>query len=82
MVRMLNNSTLPASLVSELPLKLARKCVDSLGMAPYEEEGQYNAINPGNDEEVVSVCAGKDFGLVRTNSGKVTLSHYVHVKNV
>ncbi|KAK9891452.1 hypothetical protein WA026_014685 [Henosepilachna vigintioctopunctata] len=47
-IRILNQNTVPASLVSELPLKLAR-----------------------NDEEIASICAGKEFGLIRTLSGKV-----------
>lgn len=70
-VRMLNQNTIPASLISELPLKLARKCVDALGVAPFEEDGVSNTINTGTDDEIATICAGKEFGLIRTTSGKV-----------
>lgn len=70
-VRMLNHKTIPASLVTELPLKLARKCVDSLGVASFEGDGVAHAINAGNEEEIATVCSGKEFGLLRTTSGKV-----------
>lgn len=68
---MLNHSLLPATLVSELPLKLARKCIDILGTASFEEEDQPFTFSPCNDEEVAAICAGKDFGLIRTSNGKV-----------
>ncbi|XP_050301011.1 E3 ubiquitin-protein ligase MYCBP2 isoform X2 [Anthonomus grandis grandis] len=70
-VRLLNQNTSPASLISELPLKLARKCVDALGHAPYEEEQSSYTISITTEEEVASVCAGKDFGLLKTVTGKV-----------
>lgn len=69
---MLNQNTSPASLLTELPLKLARKCVDVLGMSSFEEEGvSSSTVNTGMDEEVSLICAGKEFGLIRTCSGKV-----------
>lgn len=68
---MLNHKTAPASLVTELPLKLARKCVDAIGIASFESDGVSHAVNAGNEEEVAMVCAGKEFGLLRTTSGKV-----------
>lgn len=70
-VRLLNQNVSPASLVNELPLKLARKCIEALGSAPFEEEVNSNSIAISSEEEIVSVCAGKEFGLVRTVSGKV-----------
>lgn len=70
-VRLLNQNTAPAVLVSELPLKLARKCVDSLGYASFEEEANSYTININTEEEVATVCAGKEFGLLRTVTGKV-----------
>ncbi|CAH1132864.1 unnamed protein product [Ceutorhynchus assimilis] len=70
-VRVLNQNTSPAALISELPLKLARKCVDALGYASFEEEANSYTINLNTEEEVASVCAGKDFGLLRTVTGKV-----------
>ncbi|KAB0796834.1 hypothetical protein PPYR_10895 [Photinus pyralis] len=70
-VRMLNHKTVPASLITELPLKLARKCVDALGIASYESDIVSHTVNVGNEEEVATVCGGKEFGLLRTTSGKV-----------
>lgn len=71
-MRMLNQNVAPASLLTELPLKLARKCVEVLGTSPFEEEGiSSHTVNTGMDEEVSFVCAGKEFGLIRTCSGKV-----------
>ncbi|CAH0546546.1 unnamed protein product [Brassicogethes aeneus] len=70
-VRLLNQNTVPASVVSELPLKLARKCVDVFGAASYEEEAGAYTLNIGSEEEVAMICAGKEFGLVKTVNGKV-----------
>ncbi|KAJ8932268.1 hypothetical protein NQ318_009222, partial [Aromia moschata] len=70
-VRILNQNTSPASVVSELPLKLARKCVDVLGVAFFEEEFGCHTVNIGNEEEITAICAGKEFGLVKTITGKV-----------
>ncbi|KAL3283879.1 hypothetical protein HHI36_018048 [Cryptolaemus montrouzieri] len=81
-IRMLNQNTVPASLVSELPLKLARKCVDVLGIAPFEDEGLSHTVNTGNDEEIASICAGKEFGLIRTVSGKVSIRRFSTTKNL
>lgn len=72
-VRTLNPNVNPASCQNELPLKLARKCIDVLGVASFEEEGSVNSVNTGSDEEIVSITAGKEFGLVRTTTGKVLL---------
>lgn len=75
-MRMLNQNSRPASLISELPLKLARKCVEALGIASYEEECGAQMVSISTDEEVASVCAGKDFGFIRTTNGKVNLNIY------
>ncbi|GLH12984.1 Probable E3 ubiquitin-protein ligase HERC2 [Gryllus bimaculatus] len=56
---------------SELPLKLARKCVDAFGSASFDEEASAHALHTGCDEEVAWVGAGKDFGLIRTATGKI-----------
>lgn len=71
MVRMLNQNIVPAALVTELPLKLARKCVEAFGVAAFEDEAFPQGINAGLDEEITSVSMGKEFGLIRTMSGKV-----------
>lgn len=77
-MRMLNQNVAPASLLTELPLKLARKCVEVLGTSSFDEEGvSSHTVNTGMEEEVSFVCAGKEFGLIRTCSGKVFDSmHY------
>lgn len=68
---MLNQNTAPASLLNELPLKLARKCVDSLGTASFEEDASTNTINTGTDDEISTICGGKEFALIKTTNGKV-----------
>ncbi|KAF5304147.1 hypothetical protein FQA39_LY01932 [Lamprigera yunnana] len=70
-VRLLNPKTIPASLVTEIPLKLARKCVDALGVSSYENDEMTHTVNVGNEEEIATICGGKEFGLLRTTSGKV-----------
>lgn len=75
-VRMLNQNVVPAALVTELPLKLARKCVEAFGVAAFEEEASPQGISTGLDEEIASICVGKEFGLSRTTSGKVYTSVY------
>ncbi|XP_074033015.1 MYC binding protein highwire isoform X2 [Leptinotarsa decemlineata] len=70
-VRMLNQNTSPASLVSELPLKLARKCVDVFGLSSFDEEIGTYTVNTGSEEEIASICTGKEFGLIRTVTGKI-----------
>ncbi|KAG5884565.1 hypothetical protein JTB14_006591 [Gonioctena quinquepunctata] len=70
-VRTLNQNTSPATLVSELPLKLARKCVDVLGFSSFDEEIGTHTVNTGSEEEIASIYAGKEFGLIRTVTGKV-----------
>jgi E3 ubiquitin-protein ligase MYCBP2 len=70
-VRILNQHATPASLVNELPLKLARKCVDAFGVAPFDEEGNSHTVNTGSEDEIATICAGKEFGLIKTTSGKV-----------
>ncbi|CAG9838820.1 unnamed protein product [Diabrotica balteata] len=70
-VRMLNQNISPASLVSELPLKLARKCVDVFGVSSFDEENGTYTVNTGSEEEIITICTGKEFGLIRTITGKV-----------
>lgn len=73
----MNVLTNPATLINELPLKLARKCVDALGVATYEEDASASVqtpINIGTDDEISTICCGKEFGLIRTTSGKVLYS--------
>jgi E3 ubiquitin-protein ligase MYCBP2 len=68
---MVNPTSSPVVSLSELPLKLARKCLDVFGSASFDEDANSHTIHTGCDEETVFIAAGKDFGLLRTNSGKV-----------
>lgn len=71
MVRTLNQNTSPASVVSELPLKLVKKCIEVFGAAFFEEEIGSSSFNIGNEEEIATLSFGKEFGLIRTFTGKV-----------
>lgn len=77
MVRMLNQNLSPACLVSELPLKLARKCIDVLGVSAFDEEIGTYTVSTGSEEEIAAICAGKEFGLLRTVTGKVDIWIYM-----
>lgn len=62
------------TVTSELPLKLARKCVDVFGYASFDEDQSTYIINPRCDDEIAYVAAGKEFMLLRTVSGKLMYS--------
>lgn len=81
MVRTLNHNTSPASVINELPLKLVKKCIEVFGAAPFEEEIGNCSFNVGNEEEVVTIAFGKEFGLLRTFTGKV-FAIYIYRKCV
>ncbi|XP_035719406.1 E3 ubiquitin-protein ligase MYCBP2-like isoform X2 [Vespa mandarinia] len=70
-VRTINTLSNPVSFASELPLKLARKCVDIFGYAAFDEEQVVHTLNLGCDEEIAMVTAGKEFGVLKTMSGKI-----------
>lgn len=72
-VRTINTLSNPVTVASELPLKLARKCVDIFGYATFDEEQAIHTLNPGCDDEIAIVTAGKEFGLLKTVSGKVSI---------
>lgn len=71
MVRTINTLSNPVTVTSELPLKLARKCVDVFGWALFDEEQAVHTLSPGCDDEVVSVSAGKEFCILKTATGKL-----------
>ncbi|KAJ8666974.1 hypothetical protein QAD02_008636, partial [Eretmocerus hayati] len=73
-VRTINTLSNPVTVTSELPLKLSRKCVDVFGYAPFEEEQSNYVLNPGCEDEIAYVAAGKDFMLLKTLNGKVMYS--------
>ncbi|XP_076287336.1 MYC binding protein highwire isoform X6 [Lasioglossum baleicum] len=70
-VRTINMLSNPVTVATELPLKLARKCVDVFGYAAFDEEQVVHTLNPGCDDEIATITAGKEFGLLKTISGKV-----------
>ncbi|XP_046683725.1 E3 ubiquitin-protein ligase MYCBP2 isoform X4 [Homalodisca vitripennis] len=70
-VRTLNPGGSPIYSVSELPLKLARKCLDVFGTASYDEESNIHSLNTGYDDEVSSIYGAREFCLLRTTSGKI-----------
>lgn len=72
-MRTINTLSNPVTVTSELPLKLARKCVDIFGYASFDEEQSVHTLNAGCDDEIVMVTAGKEFGLLKTMSGKVSV---------
>lgn len=59
------------TVTSELPLKLARKCVDIFGSAAFDEDQSAHVLNINCDDEIMMVAAGKEFGLLSTASGKL-----------
>lgn len=71
-VRIINTLSNSVTVASELPLKLARKCVDVFGYAAFDEEQTTHTLNPGCDDEIATVTAGKEFALIKTVSGKVS----------
>ncbi|XP_032681446.1 E3 ubiquitin-protein ligase MYCBP2 isoform X15 [Odontomachus brunneus] len=73
-VRTINTLSNPVTVTSELPLKLARKCVDIFGYAIFDEEQSVHTLNSGCDDEISIVTAGKEFGLLKTVSGKLLYS--------
>ncbi|XP_063987126.1 E3 ubiquitin-protein ligase MYCBP2 isoform X2 [Diachasmimorpha longicaudata] len=70
-VRTINTLSNPVTVTSELPLKLARKCVDVFGWATFDEELSVHTLNPTCDDEIIMVTAGKEFSLLKTASGKL-----------
>lgn len=42
------------------------------GYASFDEEQALHTLNPGCDDEIVAITAGKEFGLLKTVSGKVS----------
>lgn len=70
-MRTINTLSNPVTVTSELPLKLARKCVDVFGWALFDEDQLLHTINLNCDDEVALVTAGKEFCILKTISGKL-----------
>lgn len=45
--------------------------MDIFGYAIFDEEQSVHTLNSGCDDEIAIVTAGKEFGLLKTVSGKV-----------
>ena len=73
-IRFLNIGKDTMSFGQELPLKLARKCVDCLGASLFQEGEKNHAINFGCDEEAADVKAGKEFAFMLSAQGKLYFS--------
>ncbi|KAG1690691.1 E3 ubiquitin-protein ligase MYCBP2 [Nymphon striatum] len=60
----------------ELPLKLARKCLEVMGTGLFDDgEASHNiGAFTGTEDEIMFVASGKDFSLVQTASGKIHFS--------
>ncbi|KAG8222420.1 hypothetical protein J437_LFUL008417, partial [Ladona fulva] len=55
-VRILNPAISPMSVVSELPLRLARKCLEVVGTAPLFG-GSFPVVGPGEAEDEAGACS-------------------------
>lgn len=53
--------------------------MESFGIAAFEEEASLQGIAPGLDEEIAQIYMGKEFGLIRTTSGKVQYQFYLSI---
>lgn len=72
-VKTLNPNVKPVTITSELSLKLARKCIDVMGSSSFDEDSGNKTLNFDFDDEILSIVSGKEFGLIRTTSGKVCI---------
>ncbi|XP_026687516.1 E3 ubiquitin-protein ligase MYCBP2-like [Diaphorina citri] len=74
-VRILNPTSAqsggPLISTNELPLKLARKCLDIFGTAAWEEGGGGAPVER-NAEDVMFLGCGKEFSLMLSSSGQVS----------
>ncbi|CAH1777009.1 unnamed protein product [Owenia fusiformis] len=71
LVRTFDTTKSPMPVISEIPLKLARKCLDVFGTASYDSQTDIHTLNTGYDEDSVNIAGGKDFCFIRTGSGKL-----------
>lgn len=60
--------------VQELPLKLARNCVNVFGESSFREGERNHQIDFGCEEEIASLHVGKDMAFVISNEGKLFFS--------
>lgn len=55
----------------DLNLRLVKRSLEACGPCPWDNETCPRSITTGLDEEVGTVCAGKDFALLRTQHGRI-----------
>ena len=76
-IKFLSPSSNPMVVTGDLPIKLARKCVELIGSSIIDDGAAANVngdryhVEFGVDEEVSSVANGKEFSLMLTNTGKL-----------
>jgi len=66
-------SQLSTEAFSELTLKLVRKSVEAAGICPWDGDTYLRPVVTGVDDDVAFITAGKDFALLRTQHGRVSL---------
>lgn len=66
----------------EMPLKLARKCVDLFGASVFKEGETHHSLDFGCEEDALDVRTGKDFALMLSSQNKLyysgTLVQYLY----
>jgi len=71
-IKFLSLNSNPMSVVADLPIKLARKCVEAFGSSLIEENGgERTQLDFGIDEEIAQVGIGREFALLLTTGGKL-----------
>jgi E3 ubiquitin-protein ligase MYCBP2 len=58
----------------ELPLKLARKCVDIFGTSVIQEDQIHHHVDFGCEDEALDLQAGKEFAFMLSHQGKLYFS--------
>jgi len=57
----------------EVNLRLVKKSLEASGPCPWDNDSCIRPIVTGIDDDVSSICAGKDFALLRTQHGRVRI---------
>ena len=76
-IKFLSPSSNPMVVTGDLPIKLARKCVELIGTSVIDDgagsnpQGERYHVEFGVDDEVASLASGKEFSLMLTSSGKL-----------
>ncbi|XP_064637403.1 E3 ubiquitin-protein ligase MYCBP2-like isoform X3 [Lineus longissimus] len=81
-VRTYNPVCSPMPIVNEIPLKLARKCLDTFGSSTFDPLTDMRTICTNHEEEAVAIAAGKEFALIKTTSGKILFTGKAQVLGI